>query len=642
MADAVERVSSGAQNKPTPGDRAVGSVRKSGMTDVWSRSGSKYRIRAVVLLAVNVLLFAGAGSFAFWLRSGERLAPAREGYWDLLVQTFGGVGRAEVSLGSLLIGPISVQDVPVLIPIVGLLMAALISIPILVAILYRFWSSLPFIAVVGFLAVMPWLAITLLGSCILASVKPFRTRFRFMSALIGLVPAIVYLVLAWGGTHEIVVGKIDPVDGIKFVAPWVLAIVASAGVFAIVLAIADLVDYRPGAVTPLLAVMFGLPVALFEQHVGRDALYYRLLEKRDQAHFADVDASVDWTRAAQKAWEQHPLPKPSWEATKEIAAEKWLFELAADLGPYQSELTKHQVELSDRCDWFHKNFPDSPFAPNALFIKARAWDQRVDLREFRRTKWIRFYDDFPNAASRDTWRILLENRPQTALGAVAGLKLARLDAREGDVDRAISKLEALIARFDTPPATIASSDEPNSPGSPKSVLDRETPEASLRIPLRRVVLEAHRLHDLLVSNRDPLYGYDPISGSRSATAAQRYGLLDRDPRHDRYVDHLRSIKRQYPKCQIEDNIDLELAIAAPSEAAKIHGLEALLERFHDRDAAPEALLRLGIAYRAAGRARKGDEAFAQLIRRFPESIWARQANDHVGPMRRVTVTRAGL
>ena len=164
----------------------------------------------------------------------------------------------------------------------------------------------------------------------------------------------------------------------------------------------------------------------------------------------------------------------------------------------------------------------------------------------------------------------------------------------------------------------------------------------MRIPLRRVVLEAHRLHDLLVSNRDPLYGYDPISGSRSATAAQRYGLLDRDPRHDRYVDHLRSIKRQYPKCQIEDNIDLELAIAAPSEEAKIHGLEALLERFHDRDAAPEALLRLGIAYRAAGRAREGDEAFAQLIRRFPESIWARQANDHVGPMRRVTVTRAVL
>ena len=161
------------------------------LTDVWSRSGSKYRIRSILLLAVNIVLFAAVGSFAYWLRSGEVFAPARDGYWDLLSQTFWGVGRAEVSLGALLMEPIGVQAVPIQIPIVGLLMAALISIPILVAILYRFWSSLPLIAVVGFLAAMPWLALTLLGSCLLASVRPFRTRLRFMSALIGLIPAIV-------------------------------------------------------------------------------------------------------------------------------------------------------------------------------------------------------------------------------------------------------------------------------------------------------------------------------------------------------------------------------------------------------------------------------------------------------------------
>ena len=103
---------------------------------------------------------------------------------DELAQAFLSVGATQrhVSLGSLLHEPISVQDVPMQIPILGLLMAALIAIPILVSLLYRFWASLPFIAVVGFLAVMPWLAITLLISCIVASVRPFRTRFRFVSA----------------------------------------------------------------------------------------------------------------------------------------------------------------------------------------------------------------------------------------------------------------------------------------------------------------------------------------------------------------------------------------------------------------------------------------------------------------------------
>ena len=184
------------------------------LMDVWSRTGSKYRLRAVILLAVNVLLFAGAGSFAFWLRSGEVFAPLVPGYRDQLISTFRFTGQGGVTLSSLLLEPISVQDVPMQIPIQGLLMAALIAIPILVAILYRFWSSVPFIAVVGFIAVMPWLAITLLASCIIASVRPFRTRFRFMSALAGLAPAVVYLMLAWSGSDAELVGRIDPVDRI--------------------------------------------------------------------------------------------------------------------------------------------------------------------------------------------------------------------------------------------------------------------------------------------------------------------------------------------------------------------------------------------------------------------------------------------
>ncbi len=599
--------------------------------DVWSRSGSKYRIRAVILLAVNVLLFAGVGSFAFWLRSGVRFAPAQEGYLDELRQTFWSVpilghGDSGVSLGSLLLEPISVQEVPMQIPILGLLMAALISIPILVAMLYRFWSSLPFVAVVGFLAVMPWLAVTLLGSCVIVSARPFRTRFRFVSALMGLLPAVVYLILAWHGTADAVVGRIDPVDRIKFIAPWVLAIVAATLVFAIVLAIARVVDYRPGTIAPLLAIMFGLPVALFEFHVGRDEVYYRLLEGLSEAHFADIDASVELDQAVMDAWLRRPPPRRSIRAVRELVETRWLFELASEIDPVRSALTRHQAELVERSDWFLKYFPYSQYAPSALFIKARALDMRVDPAEFRRTKWIRFYDDFPNAASRESWRMIIESRPNTMMGATGLLRLAQLDAREGDVERAIAKLRMLRARFG---GYAADGDTLSAPdGLLKSLLARETPEAGLRIPAERMLLEAHRLYDLLVMNADPLYGYDPVAGPGNRQGRYPFGLMDLDPRHERYIENLAMLKSQYPNCQIEDNIDLEIAKATSSLSLKIERLEACAERFPRRDALAEVLLRLGVAYKADGQSQAGDEVFIRLVREHPDSVWAGQVANY--------------
>jgi hypothetical protein len=517
-----------------------------------------------------------------------------------------------------------VQEVPMQIPIVGLLMAALISIPILVSILYRFWTSLPFMAVVGFLAVMPWLAITLLGSCVIASVRPFRSRFRFMSALLGLLPTVLYLILAWHGSDEDVAGIIDPIDRIKFVAPWVLAVVAAAVVFAIVLTIAKVVDYRPGAITPLLVLMFGLPVALFEYRVGRDELHYRLLEALSEDHFADVDASVDLKQAVRRAWKRRPLAHRRWEEVYEIEAQKWQFELAADMGPYESELARHQAEVVQRCDWFRRSFPDSRYTLNALFVKARALDMRVDPGEFRRTKWIRFHGDFPNAASRETWRMIDQNGARSVFGAVALVRLAQLDARAGDVNRAIRKLERVLAEFDRPDAVTNGGLETGE-AEQKGVLDRATPEASVNIGFDRVLLEAHRLHDLFVANKDPIYGYDPFHHPRRPSASIWFGLMDLVPQSEGFIGNLETLKASYPNCQLEDNIDLEIAKATSSLPLKIERLEACRRRFHQRDAAAEAMFRLSTAYKAAGRLDESRETLARLVSAYPGSVWARPA-----------------
>lgn len=611
--------------------------------DVWSRSGRKYRVRAIVLLWVNILLFAGVASFAYWLRSGVRFAPLTESYFRDLTDTFLGVGRADVSLGSFLLEPVSVLDVPMQIPIVGLLMASLIAIPILVALLYRFWSSVPFVLLVGMLAVMPWLAVTLLLSCVLASVRPFRARIRFVSALIALVPVAVYLVLAWLGTDDALAGRVDPVERMRFIAPWVLAVVAAVVLFAIVLTIARLVNYRPGAITPLLALMFGLPVILFESYVGRDELYYRLIAALESAHFAEVDAGRTWEEAAWKAWHRHPRPRPSLESIREIEEQKWLFELMGELGPHESELAQHQAVIVDRCDWFLKYFPDSRYAVNVLFLKARSLDMRVDGPLFRERKLIRFYSDFPSVASKRTWRLVAENGARTPLGAVAQLRLAQLSLREGDVDRAAAMLKRVLAFQPNPSerpagdsgalALEAAADLLDRPID--EVLGRDAPQSDVDVDLARTLFESRRWRELIEKNRDPLYGYEPLTGKPRSAREFRPGLADFDARHERYVYNLLELLERYPKAELTDNIELEIAKATPSREDRIRLLRGLLRVRSLGDAAAEALYRLSVDLYALEMLEESLANASELVSRFPESMWARAAQRLHPPLRRI-------
>lgn len=592
-----------------------------GERDVWSHAGGRYRVRAVVLLLVNLLLFCGVGVFAYWIRSGVVFAPAMEGYADQILGAFRFGPGTGATLGSLLLEPISVLRVPMQIGVLGLLMAALISIPILVSILYRFWCSLPFIVVVGLVAVMPWLALTLLGSCVIASVRPLRSKYHFMSALFGLVPAVVYLVMAWSDSRSSFAGDYDPVDGIKFVAPWVLAIVAAGAVFAVVLSIARLAGYRPGAITPLLTVMFALPLVLFERYVGRDELSYRLLLALDRAYFADVDASLDLRAALDTMRRQAPAGGEDARRIEEQTAQRWLFGLSGQLDDsMHSVLTRRQWEMGARCDRFLRDYPASRHAADVLFLKARALDQRIDEREFRRNNWIRCFSDFPSPASRGTWQLLAEHQPGTPLGACAEARLAWFDLRGGQVDRALGRLrgaEKVLSEFLTKAAPVSAA-----PGSS---------EDELGISWLRRRAAARRWIELLESNHDPVYGYDPISGSRRASTESIGGWAHFHPRDDRYRRNLEGLRRSFPRSRLEDNLDLETALLIDDPETRIRALEQVLTAHPEGDAQPETLYRLAEAARAAARPEDAARMTVKLIVEFPQSYWAEQARGEALP-----------
>jgi hypothetical protein len=638
MADqAASAPSSAAEPIGFAADKAAEEDQRS--VDVWSRWGSRYRTRAVILLAVNVVLFVGVCSFAFWLRSGEYFAPRMDSYWGDLAESFDFHGERSVNLQTFLLEPISVQDVPVQIPILGLLLAALISIPILVAILYRFWSALPFVVAVGFIAMMPWLAIALLISAVIASVPPFRSSIRFMSALLALIPATIYLILASSGS-DVAEGILDPIDRMKFVAPWVLAIIASSVLFAVVLTLAKVVNFRPGVITPLLAMMFGLPVALFEVHVGRDELHYRLISALDRYAFEDMDTSLDLQALVEQRWLRHPRPKPSLAHIRASVEMRWLIFGMGNLGPDRTVLEEYRARLVTKWDWFLEHFPDSRYALNALYLKARAMDMRVDLREFKQSEWIRYYDDFPSEHSKPVWQTIVTNQAPLHLTAVAKLRLAQINARdETRVELAVRQLEeaiALLALRDRYLRLQRTQHEQE-----RGVLDPQDPITDLNIPVERVRLETHRLHDLLAENNDPLYGYDPICGSLFEPQKAVGGLLDMDPRELGYGDKLTSLRQAYPRCQLEDNVVLEIAKATDEAdaararassvlALRIARLQELIAAFPEGDAVPEALFRLGVAHKQNQQPARSQECLEQLIRDYPDSIWSRQAQAYSG------------
>jgi tetratricopeptide (TPR) repeat protein len=590
-----------------------------------------------VLLLVNVVLFAGLGVFAYWVRTGQLFAPTSDDYWAVFRRTFQPAGENRITLSDLLTFPISIYEVPLQIVVLGLLLAALVSIPILVSILYRFPCCIPFLLVVAFLAMMPWLAITLAGSCLLASVRPFRFSFRYASALLGLSLVVIYFYSASRRPASAVQVLSSPSDQIKFVAPWVLAIIASCVVCALVLLIARAVNYRPGALTPLLVAMFAVPVLLFEFRVGRDELHYRLLEHEygpASPYFAERDLSKEYERALARLYRAHEDPKPPREAIEAQLDLKWQIELSDVLEEHRTAFARHRDAAVEACDGFLYQFPTSRYAANALYIKATALDTRVDLSAFRTEKVIRFYNTFPADASRHTWEKVrsldLEADPSSPLIAVALLRLAQLDARRRDVARAIEGLGTLLRDFGSAasPATQPS-------GAISTTFGRKPPASSLMVHLESVVFEAGRWLSLFRSNGlppggDPIYRFDPLCGpEKRGSGDPPFGFLQLDPRNEHYARNLRTLIARYPDCLLADNIELEIALSERNLDSRERLLDACAARKPAGDALPEALFRLGETLQQADRPADARTAFRRILTDFPGSVWKQEAETRI-------------
>lgn len=593
------------------------------IVDCWSRTSPKYVVRAVVMLLLLAVLFAGLCCFTFWLRTGYHWPPSYEGYGDLLRRSFTPTGTNQVTLSQFLSSPINVQIVPIHSVIVGLLFACLCSIPILVAILYRFPSAIIFTAMVMFLAAMPWLALTVLLGCALASLPPFRFTFRYASALLGLIPVAIYFVSA---SWEPAGSNVRSVQNrALFYAPWVLAFLGSCIICALSLAFARLINYRPGGVAPVLAMIFAIPVYLFHAQVGRDELEYRVLEREVGVQSATLFVPANIGAKA------HEIATRHWNTTPtEYYQDIYQRVLQRAIADALLRAENDRATAVARCDWFIEHFSGSRYVPAVYFLKGQAQDRRIRRARLLNDQRVEYRDDLPGRASLMTWKTIEERFPDSQMRAAASYKLAILSAQNGDFDQAIAALDDVVRRFSSGASTQPA---PADLSRQTSMFQKADPSKGLGIDLRVTIRLARRLKEIFenCSGDHPIAAIstpEPAENSPSSIHPLQL-LFSLDDAHPQYRAHLAGIATTFKSSATAGYAVVRLGHLEPAISRRIDYFRRIADQLRGHPAYCEAMYYLAEVLQEDSLVEDARQVLQDLVRDCPQSCWAEEAHDRL-------------
>ncbi len=575
------------------------------ITDVWSRPQAKYRWRAGVLLVLNFLLFCAVCAFSHWLHTARIFDFSLEGY----LTPFRFWGDATQNLTDFLLDPINVVQNPIHGVVLGLLVAAMVATPIAVAILYRFWACLPFTAAVLVFAHMPWMAITLTLSCVLAAVRPFRLKLRFAAALVGLLPVLLYLYLATRPTDDQAALLAIPGNRTLLFAPWILALLAAAVMLGAILWLSSVVRYRPGAVAPILTGMLAAPVWLFFSNVGVDELEYRRLEAEVGPRSVAFRPVVDVTAAADQLFHEYT---PSWSELYRVIQGDYDYVRRRLEQHFLVHLHRQREFARVKCEEFIERHPRSRHLSQVLYIQGLALDTRLDVSALFADQGLvarKLYHDFPHPESERVWSLLLGQFPDSPLALAAALRLGQLKLRAGEIGAARDVLRRGVDLAQQ----VAEAGGSVSDG--------------LNFDADWYAAELRRQLSLIKNNADDFnYGLQPL---------QAYAQLD--GRRAGYRDQLSRLLATFPKALLRDNLLVAYATSADSVDARAAQLRAFIDgqptpspdadsNLVASDALPEALFRLaGLEIQSLREPpdarRRGLERMRRLAQQYADTIW---------------------
>ena len=545
-------------------------------------------LRGVFFVGANLAGFMAVSAFLYYLSSGR---------W--LDFTVGSYRRAlAVPLSDILVRPLSMFAYPWMIVVAALVLAAVVFIPVMVAVLYRQWVSVLFVLAVAVFAHSPVLAGCLAVGCVIAGQTRLRGRLPFLTLLLGLATTgVLYLVLYYLFFSRGRVMELLPLQRAAFYLPVVLALVAVVLAGASVLGLARLTRYRPGVIWPALFVLLVAPLWLFYEKIGPAELDYALIA-------GQVEPGETVLRGPGR--EAGGTGRPASPVAVPDARDRFRHQREAMLG---------------RCRQFLGRRPRSRQVPAVMWIMAVLKDVRLRPAEPEGGRVELEYRG-PSDRSVGLWTELVEKHPGSAQAAAGHYRLAVLALRQERIERGDKHLRAarslLTTRLDSmgaaPPA-----------GLWEQIFVPRQPLPGLEY-YRAVLEEVRRLLWLVEANK--VIG----GGQKDVTAFAEYirlrPLADADPKR------LRELVVSSEKTALADNFQLQAAMAEADRLDRAKALAALAEGVSD--SAIVANYELGRLALAAGDEEawaeaklKSAEEYFKIVVNAPENPYRAPAEQHL-------------
>ncbi len=575
--------------------------------DIWSRPGEWARQRAYIFLAINLCIYASLSVFLFWMRQARFFDFSLTSYLSTVHQT----------IMDFLAFPINIAEAPVLIPVLGMVMAALIATPVLVSQLYGFRFSLLFVVCVLIFAHLPVLSFFLLICSFIAATSKRKFPFKFGVALLSLIPIALYFYVATRGANLL---EFRPVDPTLLYAPWVFAMVAAAAIAGSVLLVAALLKYRPGGILISMIPFFVIPVILFDRYIGSDLLEFRILAYQfipgKSMIFTPVDISGMVFESTLKQWRRY-----------RIRNLQTIIDIARFEFPFMAHqvLQRDQEKVMDVCGVFLRKYPSSRYVPNALYILGLANDMRFDYSVLDKKWLVEYHTDFVCKRSRDVWQNLVEKYPESIYAQPARLRLAILLIRDKHIIQAKKYLEEVL-EWNKRLAHRTTTRPIRGITSFRQLLAKPVQIDIPQVNLDKISVVARRLLELIEHNADdPQYQAEPIAE-----------MLKLDKTHPKYRDHLLELAIKYANSKLHDNLLVEYALQEKDPFSKRKLLVRYTDMFKQTDAGAQALYELAKLEQSLGLVNMDKQSYESarkhyklLILRFPKSVFANLARQRL-------------
>ena len=485
--------------------------------------------RMVILLLVNLSVYCGACAFWYYLSSGE--------FFNFAISAYRGDFARPLS--RMLEYPLDVFAYPWMILVIGVFLAAMIFVPIIIVVLYRLSFAIMFVIVIAVLGHTPVLALAVLIGCLLAYRNPLRHSVPFAAAMLGMLPAGLYLLVSALGFAEVAgVGRLVQHG------PFILAALAAIVATSAVLALARLSRYRPGVIWPVITALIIGPAVIFFVNVSPDELAYSLIANqvaRPDSIFMPVTLGT-WT------------DKPSRAGLSDVTLRTAVTD----------DLDSRRTKLTQQCRFFLQRYQRSRRSSSVLWIQAQCASLQLHDRAFTAEKPVVSYTaDFPLPESSGLWRRLGSEYGSSPHAGLAAWRLAELALRRQQPDQARQLLSIALkrlARFET----SASSKTKTSRGGSLLRTPSKLPSADY---YANALFEVNKLLWLIDQN-------DLLDDPASAGAMAR--LMSINPNDSGYGERIGEILSQsapdYEHTKMGDNLLLAAAKANPDIYEKRAGM----------------------------------------------------------------------